>query len=266
MIGTIAGLWRYPVKSMLGERRESLRLDRRGVVGDRLFAVRDEAGKFGSGKTTRRFRRMDGLFRFRAGYDGDTPLITFSDGVALRGTDPAIHERLTDLLGISVQLAREGDISHFDAAPIHLVTTAALRAFGALLSQGKTDARRFRPNIIIETSGEGFLEDGWVGREILFGDEVRLRITARTQRCVMIGFAQDELWAEPLALRTLARANDVCLGVYADVLVPGILRYGDQIRFLNDSGEASESWMRPLLSQTDVSRQFQKSPAEGRSS
>lgn len=231
MLGTIVGLWRYPVKSMLGERRDSLPLDRRGVVGDRLFAVRDEAGKFGSGKTTRRFRRMDGLFRFHAEYEGDTPLITFPDGVTLSGTDPAIHARLTDLLGIAVQLVNEGDISHFDAGSIHLVTTASLRALGALLSQDPADERRCRPNIVVDTSGDDFEEDHWEGREILVGDEVRLRVTARTERCVMVGFAQDELRAEPLALRALARAHDMCLGVYADVLVPGILRCGDRVRF-----------------------------------
>ena len=164
MIRTIAGLWRYPVKSMLGERRESLLLERRGVVGDRLYAVRDEAGKFGSGKTTRRFRLMDGLYRFRARYDGDTPVITFPDGAMLRGDDSAIDARLSDVLGISVQLSREANISHFDDGPIHLVTTASLRALGALLAQDETDARRFRPNIVIETDGEGFQEDSWEGR------------------------------------------------------------------------------------------------------
>lgn len=239
MIGTIAALWRYPVKSMLGERCDSLMLNRRGVVGDRLFAVRDEEGKFGSGKTSRRFRRMDGLFRFRACYDGDTPLITFPDGETVSGTNPAIHTLLTDLLGINVELALEEHISHFDAAPIHLVTTASLRAFGALLSLAGPDERRFRPNIVVETSGEDFQEDSWEGREILLGDEVRLRITARTERCVMIGFAQDDLKAEPLALRRLAQVNDVCLGVYADVLAPGILRRGDQLRFAEASNASA---------------------------
>lgn len=238
MSGTIASLWRYPVKSMLGERRDSLQLDQRGVVGDRLFAVRDEAGKFGSGKTTRRFRRMDGLFRFRAGYDGDTPLVTFPDGITLRGSDPTIHTRLSNHVGITVRLACEANISHFDAGPIHLVTTASLQALGALLSQDRIDERRFRPNVVIETHGEDFQEDGWVGREILLGDEVRLRITGRTERCVMISFAQDELRAEPRALRALAQAHDACLGVYANVLVPGILRRGDQVRFADDSGRA----------------------------
>jgi uncharacterized protein YcbX len=223
---------------MLGERCDSLRLDRRGVVGDRLFAVRDETGKFGSGKSTRRFRRMDGLFRFRARYDGDIPLVTFPDDATISGSDPAIHGRLTDLLGLAVQLSREGAISHFDAATIHLITTASLRALGALLAQGRTDERRFRPNIVIETPGEGRPEDGWEGREILLGDEVRLRVTGRTERCVMVTLAQDELPADPLVLRTLARSHDVCLGAYAEVLVPGTLRIGNQLRFADGRGDA----------------------------
>ena len=234
MIGTIAGLWRYPVKSMLGERRESLLLERRGVVGDRLYAVRDEAGKFGSGKTTRRFRLMNGLYQFRARYDGESPLITFPDGATLRGDDPAIHAHLSDVLGISVQLSREGDISHFDDGPIHLVTTASLRALSALLARDETDARRFRPNIVVETDGEGFQEDSWEGRDILLGDTVRLCVTKQTERCVMVNFAWDELREEPRALRALAQTHDACMGVYADVLTPGALRQGDQIRFALD--------------------------------
>jgi uncharacterized protein YcbX len=238
MIGTIAGLWRYPVKSMLGERRESLLLERRGVAGDRLYAVRDEAGKFGSGKTTRRFRLMDGLYRLRARYDGETPLITFPDGSTLRGDDPAIHMRLSDILGIAVELSREADISHFDAGPIHLVTTASLRAHGALLAQDEiqqeTDARRFRPNIVVATDGDGFQEDSWAGREILLGDVVRLRVTKQTERCVMVNFAWDELREQPRALRALAQTHDACMGVYADVLVPGLLRTGVPVRFAFD--------------------------------
>jgi len=62
--GTVARPWRYPVKSMLGEECDHLDVDQRGAEGDRLFAVRDADGKFGSGKTTRRFRKTDGLFGF----------------------------------------------------------------------------------------------------------------------------------------------------------------------------------------------------------
>jgi hypothetical protein len=178
---------------------------------------------------------MSGLFRFRANYDDATPVITFPDGAMLRGDDLVIHARLSDVLGINVALSREGDISHFDDGPIHLVTTASLRALGALLTQDEADARRLRPNVVVETDGEGFQEDNWEGREILLGDTVRLRVTKQTERCVMVNFAWDSLREEPHALRALAQTHDACLGVYADVLVPGLLRTGAPVRFADEA-------------------------------
>jgi uncharacterized protein len=58
--GTVSELWRYPTKSLVGERLQQVRLDERGIVGDRLFAVTDRNGKIGSGKATKRFRRFRG--------------------------------------------------------------------------------------------------------------------------------------------------------------------------------------------------------------
>ena len=230
--GTVCELWRYPVKSMLGERRERVWLDQRGVIGDRLYAVRDEAGKFGSGKTTRRFRRIPGLFRFRAVYEGDVPLLTFPDGTTLHGDDPTIHASLSAQLGLPVTLSREAEISHFDAGPLHLITTASMRALGRALSEATVDERRFRPNILVETDAGGFPEDAWQGRDIAVGAQVRLRVVERTQRCVMVNLAQDELPYDPRILRTIARVNAICVGIYADVLTPGAIRIGDSIRLL----------------------------------
>ncbi len=226
--GTVRELWRYPVKSMLGERGERLWLDQRGVIGDRIYAIRDEAGKFGSGKTTRRFRRINGLLGFRAVYDGDVPLITFPDGATLRGDDPAIHAALSAPLDLPVTLSREAEISHFDAGSLHLVTTASLRTLGASLGEGALEGRRFRPNILIETEADGFPEDGWVGRDFAVGD-ARLRVAGRTERCVMVTLAQDELPSAPRILRAAVHANAACVGVYARVVTPGAIRIGDPI-------------------------------------
>lgn len=232
VVGTVRELWNYPVKSMRGECCEHLWLDQRGVIGDRLFAVRNEAGKFGSGKTTRRFCRIDGLFRFRAVYEGDIPHLTFPDGSTLRGDDPAIHAALSTQLGMPVTLSRKAEISHFDAGPIHLLTTASLRTLGESLADGVVDRRRFRPNLLVETEASGFPEDAWLGQDIAVGTEVRLRIVGRTERCVMANFAQDELPHDSRILREVARINAACLGVYADVLTPGAVHTGDHIRLL----------------------------------
>lgn len=235
LVGIVRDLWRYPVKSMCGERGERLELDRRGVIGDRLYAVRDAAGKFGSGKTTRRFRRVDGLLQFRAVYDGVVPLLTFPDGTVIRGDDPAIDDALAAQLAIPVTLSREVEISHFDAGPLHLLTTASLRTLGEALpatSEQALDGRRFRPNILIETEAGGFPEDAWQGHELGVGAEVRLRVAGRTERCVMVGLAQDELPYDPRILKAAARVNELCLGVYAEVLTPGTICIGDSIQLL----------------------------------
>lgn len=232
LIGVVASLWRYPVKSMLGERCDALQLDQRGVVGDRLYAVRDADGKLGSGKTTRRFRRMDGLFDFRARSVEGVPRIAFPDGTTLDGDDPTIHARLSERLGLPVTLSREAELSHFDASAIHLLTTASLRTMGALLPHVEIDERRFRPNVVLATEGDGFLEDQWRGRDLLVGDAVRLRVTEQTERCVMVTMAQDDLLDEPTVLRELARVNDMCIGVYADVVIPGAIHAGDHVHLV----------------------------------
>lgn len=220
-IGSVVSLWRYPVKSLRGEQLDSLTIEPRGAVGDRLFAVRDSEGKFGSGKSTRRFRRMDGLLELQASYNGTTPVITFPGGAAFSGDDQAIHDRLSDHVGQPVTLTREAEVSHFDDSPLHVITTSALRTLGLEAS----DARRFRPNIVIDVPGNGFVEDSWAGHEVLLGD-VRLRITEGAVRCVMIGMAQETLPEQPQLLRRVANLHDTCFGVYATVVAPGKVTVG----------------------------------------
>ena len=111
----------------LAASRATTRADARGVRGDRQFAVRSADGKLGSGKNSRRFRHIEGLFTFRARLAGEWPEITFPDGRRLRADDPAIDSALTAVLGTPVTLAREEGVLHFDDSPIHLVSTASLQ-------------------------------------------------------------------------------------------------------------------------------------------
>lgn len=234
----ISELWRYPVKSMRGEQCESLELNPRGVVGDRLFAIRDAAGKFGSGKNTRRFRKIDGLFSFAAAFDGDTPMLTFPDGDIRAGDDPDIDEALTTALGQPVTLAREGDISHFDAGPVHLLSTGSIAWLKDRLPGIPIDARRFRPNIVIATEGKTRAEQAWLGKTIAVSGAT-LRVHAETERCGMVTFAQDTLPGAPEILRTIAQENDLQFGVYADVVSPGTARVEDRVELGSDWGSYS---------------------------
>ena len=215
---------------MLGEACASLRVDARGVEGDRLYAVRDAEGKLGSGKDTGRLRRIDGLFGFRASSVDGVPSLVFPDGRTISASDPGIHAALSAALGQPVTLSRESEVPHFDAAAIHILTTASLAWLKQVLPDVATDARRFRPNLLLAAEGTGPLEQQWSGRTLLVGDRLKLRITDPTERCRMVTLGQSELPEDVRILREIAQRLDAQFGVYAEVLAPGEIRVGDPVR------------------------------------
>lgn len=233
-VGEIAVLQRFPVKSMLGERPDVLEFDRRGVLGDRLWAVRMPDGKHGAGKNTPRFRTTAGLRECSAVYDGDVPVITLSGGRVWRGDDPGVHGALSEELGRPVVLAREGPVSLLDAGPgiVHILSTAAVEYVRKLLPESVVDDRRFRPNILLDVAGGPEpIEESWVGRTIAIGT-ARFEVVERTERCVMVNHDREGLPRDGRILRALAAANDLRLGVYARVVVPGIARLGDRAELI----------------------------------
>jgi uncharacterized protein YcbX len=232
LIGVVKHLWRYPVKSMLGESCRNLLFDDRGVSGDRLFAVRNERGKFGSGKNTRRFVKIDGLFNFQAVYDGSVPVITFPDGRSVRGDDSSIHTELTGALSQTVTLAQEEFIPHFDNAPVHLVTTASLDWLKAKLPGSVVDESRFRPNVVIETEGAELVEQNWPGKTLRIGQGVTLEMTHSTERCLMTNFAQAAIPEDKNIFACIGREADLNFGVYAKVLVGGEVNSGEKVEII----------------------------------
>jgi MOSC domain-containing protein len=220
-VGTVTGLARFPVKSVLGEDCFTLDFDRRGAVGDRLWAIRTEDGRLGSGKSTRRLLRVGGLLDCSAVYDHAVPVVVTPDGGHVRGDDPAARRRLSDLFNRPVALTRENDVWHMDAGSVSLVTTASLHALGDV------DPRRFRPNIVI-ADDEPWAEEQWTGRGLAVGPSLRLKITAPIQRCVMVTMAQPGLPRDPALLRRLADNRPPVFGVYADVMAPGTVTLGDR--------------------------------------
>jgi uncharacterized protein len=231
---TVAALRRYPVKSLGGERPEALELDRRGVVGDRLWALVDRDGKLASGKGTTRFRAVRGLMVHAARLDGDAPVVTLADGRSARLGDPAMDELVEAMAGPGWRLDREAAVPHHDAAPVHLATTSTLAALTERVGTA-VDAERLRPNVLVDTGAEpGFAEDAWLGRELAIGD-VRLRVRDRTERCVMVDHVRPGMPAFPGSrgvLKAAGRLNRACAGVYADVVRPGRIRVGDPVELL----------------------------------
>lgn len=240
-LGTVAALRRYPVKSLRGEDLERMEVDLRGPAGDRLWALVDEEGKLASGKPTRRFRKVAGLLEHSSRLDGDMPVIEPAGGEEVRGDDPGVATAVRFIAGPGWRLAREDRTPHHDASPIHLVTSATLARLTEVVGS-EVESERLRPNIVVEVADPpGFVEDAWVGRELTIGD-VRLRVVKRCERCVMVTHAQPGgLSHRPEVLERIGRSNDVCAGVYADVVVPGTLQKGAAVvdlstRFMNRFG------------------------------
>jgi len=231
-IGTVAMLARYPVKSMRGERLDQAELNSHGVAGDRQWAVYTTDGGIGSGKSSRRFRRVQGLLGYRATLvdavddAGVVPVIETPHGDRWPADDPRAAEQLSAQLGRPLRLDSEAAVPHKDASPLHLVSTAALRALGRLLGE-PVDVARFRANLLLEVPGTGFVEDGWAGRELRLGEEVVLRIGAGMPRCVMVDMAQGALGPDGRILKLLAAEHDLLLGAMVEVVRPGIVRLGD---------------------------------------
>jgi uncharacterized protein YcbX len=231
-VARVASLHRYPVKSLAGESLDAVDVEVRGLAGDRAWAVCDPDGKLGSGKSSRRFRKMDGLLLLSGAYDGAVPVVAFPDGSRIRADDPSVHDALSAYVGRPVRLEPEGEISHFDDGPVHLVTTSGLRAV-AKAHGGPVDVRHFRPNVVLDTGdAAGYPEDDWLGRRLVIGD-VELEIVAPMPRCVMVTMAQVDLAGERELLGTVADthpgdpaaggsgAGD--FGVLAEVRRPGRL-------------------------------------------
>lgn len=126
----------------------------------------------------------------------------------------------------------------FNFGAVHLVTTSTTRQLGELAPGSRFDPHRFRPNIVVESDGDGFVETGWQGRTLTIGD-VKLGVSFTVPRCVMTTLQQDDLPADVEVLRTISQHNSVdcfgtgigypCVGVYADVLVPGPIAVGQPI-------------------------------------
>jgi len=120
----------------------------------------------------------------------------------------------------------------FDAAVVHVLTTATLDGLRVRYPEGRFEIRRFRPNVVIEATngGTSFVENAWIGHTLAIGDAVRLSVTGPCPRCVMTTLAQGDLPRDTGILRTAAQHNQANAGVYASVLQGGEIRRGDSVR------------------------------------
>ncbi len=136
-----------------------------------------------------------------------------------------------------LRLASAAPGTFFDLATLHLLTTSTLEALRRAHPSGGFDVRRYRPNVLVEADGNGFVENDWAGRSLAVG-AVTARVSIPTMRCVMTTLGQPGLPEDRSLLVTVASENRIqigrmgwwaCAGVYADVVGPGVVRTGDQV-------------------------------------
>jgi len=265
-LGSVVSLWRYPIKSMMGEELNATDVTERGLLGDRAYALLDPSnGKVVSAKNPRKWAK---LFDFRAAFverprvgEKIPPVrITLPNGTIVTSEQKDLNDLLSNVLGREVTLATTAPqapsleeywpdmeaLAHretitdesmpagtfFDLAVIHVLTTATIDRLRELYPQGRFEVRRFRPNVVVESaSGEKtFVENSWIGRTLAIGDQVRLSITGPCPRCVMTTLPQGDLPRDPGILRTAAQHNQVNVGGYAAVVNGGVIRRGDPVR------------------------------------
>lgn len=226
MTHELLAIRRYPVKSMGGEGLASADFDPRGMVGDRWYAVVDEEGHFACGKSSRRFRRHDGVFGYHAATGPEAVTVVTGGGGSWPAGSAALDDELTSVLGVAMRVRPEGDVPHQDAGSVSLVGGATLRwcaeRFGV-----DADPRRLRANLVVATE-EPFVEESWVGRTLAVGS-TRLQVVERIERCRTIDLAQDGVASPARWLKPLGAERDTCLAVYADVARPGTLAVGDML-------------------------------------
>ena len=288
-VGSVARMWRFPVKSMMGELIEQAEFSDRGLVGDRAYALVDsDTGKVVSAKSVRKFPN---LFALRAAFveppvlGRDLPLVRISlpDGSSVTSDSDNVDQVLSAFFQKEVTLAQvapedftidqyhpdvedadpagyrdtiveqklgsaffdEAGVpspvpvgSFFDLFPVTVLTTSTLDRLNDLEPDSSFDERRFRMNIIVTAEESGFVENGWVDRELIIGDTVRIKVALPDPRCVMTTLAQEELPQDTNILRALVRHNRLqvgdagqypCAGVYAVVQGSGAVRTGDHV-------------------------------------
>jgi uncharacterized protein YcbX len=117
-----------------------------------------------------------------------------------------------------------------DAAPLLVLTTASLRTAAALHPSGDWDVRRFRPNLLVDVEGDGWMEDAWYGRSIIRIGDVTLQPAQGCVRCTMVTRPQADLPEDRDIFRTLARHHDARFGAWTSVITEGTVRVDDEIR------------------------------------
>ncbi|MEO7478145.1 MAG: MOSC N-terminal beta barrel domain-containing protein [Lysobacteraceae bacterium] len=229
LVGRIAGLWRYPVKSMGSEALTEVDVSWHGFAGDRRWAfVQNRLTHSGFPWLT--LRERNDMSHYHPSFveptrpDKSPTLVRTPSGEVLDVADPSLAAELSP---DGVRVIRQ-DRGIFDTLPLSLITTQTIAKLGETVG-ATLDVQRFRPNILVESvDALPFAEDGWMGCVLLIGS-MRMRVDKRDGRCIVITIDPVTIERNPEILRTVARDRQGCLGVYGSTVEPGHIALNDPV-------------------------------------
>jgi uncharacterized protein YcbX len=261
MVGRVESLWRYPVKSMRGERLSEAFAGFTGIYGDRLYAFRRTGAPLGFPYVTSRehkqmllyqprFQRVESMFRV-PNFDkveGLAPVLTVMfpaaadtvvrvhapDGEHYSIDDPTLMSRISDGTHDRHTLRLVRSVrSLTDCRPVSVFGIWTALQLSDELGMA-IDQRRFRANIYIDfDSQRGFAEDELVGQTLRIGSKATIAVLERDPRCKMITLDPETAQENPDVMRCVARNHGGKAGVYAVVLIEGAIRTGDAVMLLD---------------------------------
>jgi len=207
----VTEIWRYPVKTMAGEKLQCARLGPLGIDGDRVVHVEDAQGRVITSRTHPRFLGHQGTL----GRDGE-PLV---DGQPWNS--PEVAAEVVDMVGPGAKLVRYDGAERFDVLPLLVATDGAVAAFGH-------DYRRLRPNIVIG-GVEGLTEREWPGGCLRIG-KVLIGVQDLRLRCIMTSYDPDTLVQDKEITRGIYRRFGGKLALNCFVIEGGEIAVGDEVQ------------------------------------
>jgi uncharacterized protein len=234
-VGHVEAIFRYPIKSLRGERLEVAQLGWHGLDGDRRLAFRRIDDR--SGFPWLSAGKLPDLVRFAPhrredGAPGDLPThVRTPEGQEMPVFGEALAKEVGRRFGAPVQMMQ---LNHgvFDEASVSVITSDTVREIGRLAGQS-ADVRRFRPNVVVRLMRAApFQEDEWVGGVLSFGeadDAPAIAVTMCDARCSMVNLNPDSASPAPEVLKAVVRANQNNAGIYGAVTRAGRLAVGQTV-------------------------------------
>jgi uncharacterized protein YcbX len=230
-IGHVEAIFRYPVKSMAGERLETANLGWHGLDGDRRLAFRRINDRGGFPWLTA--GKLPGLVLFtpHGSEDGIPTHVRTPDGEDMPVFGEELAAEVERRYGAPVEMMQ---LKHgiFDDATISVIASDTVREIGRLAGRD-LDIRRFRPNIVVRLlRATPFQEDEWLGGVLSFGESdgaPAIAVTAHDVRCAMVNLDPDSAKPDPAVMKAVVKANQNNAGIYGAVTRMGRVAVGQSI-------------------------------------